>query len=65
VEAVQVTQEAEIAALRVRSERVLRAWYEDRVLRYGEWVAGVEARVEGVEAGMRRAVRRREVEMEV
>jgi hypothetical protein len=65
VEAIQIAQEAEIAALRVRSERVLRSWYEERVLRYGEWVADVEARVEGVEAGIRRAARRREAELEV
>jgi hypothetical protein len=65
VEAVQVAQEAEIAALRVRSEKVLRGWYEDRVLRYGDWVADVESRVEGVEAGVRRAAKRRQTELEI
>ncbi|KAB5528963.1 nuclear distribution protein [Coniochaeta sp. 2T2.1] len=65
VEAVQKAQEAEIAELRVRSERVLRQWYEERVLGYGDWVADVEGRVEGVEAGFRRAERRRAAEMEV
>lgn len=48
--------------MRVRSERVLRSWYEERVLKYGEWVADVEARVEGVEARVRRTARRREAE---
>ncbi|OIW31294.1 hypothetical protein CONLIGDRAFT_643288 [Coniochaeta ligniaria NRRL 30616] len=65
VEAVQIAQESEIAALRVRSERVLRSWYEERVLKYGDWVADVEARVEGVEAGVRRAARRRQTQLEI
>jgi hypothetical protein len=65
VEAMQIAQEAEIAALRVRSERVLRSWYEDLLLRYGDWVADVEARVEGVEAGVRRAEKRRQRELEI
>lgn len=65
VEAIQIAQEAEIASLRVRSERVLRSWYEERVLKYGDWVADVEARVEGVEAGVRRAARRRQTELDL
>lgn len=65
VEAVQMAQEAEIAVLRVRSERVLRGWYEERLLAYGDWVADVEARVEGVEAGVRRAAKRRQRELEI
>lgn len=65
VEALQMAQEAEIDALRARSERVLRGWYEERVLMYGEWVAEVEGRVEGVEAGVRRAGRRRVLEGEM
>jgi hypothetical protein len=64
VEAVQIAQEGEIAALRVRSERVLRQWYEERVLKYGEWVTKVEGSLEDVEAGVRRAVKRGEVELE-
>lgn len=60
-----MAQENEMAALRVRSELVLRNWYEGRVLKYGEWVSDVEARVERVEAGMRRAARRREADMKV
>lgn len=65
LEAVQIAQEGEMAELRVRSERVLRQWYEERVLKYGEWVAKVEEDLEHVEAGVRRAVRRREGEVEV
>lgn len=65
VEAIQIAQEAELAALRVRSERVLRSWYEGQVLRYGDWVADVEARLEGVEAGVRRAAKRRETELQI
>lgn len=65
VEAIQMAQEAEIAALRVRSERVLRRWYEERMLKYGDWVADVEARVEGVEAVVRRAAKRRQSELEI
>jgi len=60
-----MAQEAEIAVLRVRSERVLRGWYEERLLAYGDWVADVEARVEGVEAGVRRAAKRRQRELEI
>jgi hypothetical protein len=62
LEATQLAQEEEIAALRARSERVVRAWYEGRVLRYGECVADVEGRVEKVERGVRRRERAREME---
>lgn len=60
-----MAQEAEIAALRVRSERLLRRWYEEQMLKYGDWVADVEARVEGVEAAVRRAAKRRQSELEI
>lgn len=54
VAALQRAQAAEVAALRARGEKVLRAWYAGRVLRYGSFVAKVEGRVEGLEALVRR-----------
>lgn len=62
VEATQLAQEADIAELRARSERVMRAWYEGRVLRYGRFVAEAEGRVERVEQGIRRLEKGREVD---
>ncbi|KAK0726837.1 hypothetical protein B0T26DRAFT_747228 [Lasiosphaeria miniovina] len=62
VEAMQLAQEAEMAELRARSERVMRAWYEDRVLQYGQFVASAEGRVEKVEVSIRRAERVREMD---
>lgn len=60
VEATQLAQEADIAELRARSEALVGRWYAERVVRYGEAVAGVEGRVERVERGVRRAQRARE-----
>lgn len=60
VEATQLAQEADIAELRARSERVMRAWYEGRVLRYGQFVADAESRFEKAETAVRRAQRLRE-----
>ncbi|KAK3934908.1 nuclear distribution protein [Diplogelasinospora grovesii] len=57
VEAMQLAQEAEIAELRTRSECVLRRWYEGRMLRYSQFVADIEGRIEEVEMGVRRAER--------
>ena len=54
IEATQLAQEAEIAELRARSEQVIRAWYESRVLGYGNFIADVEGRVEKVERAVRR-----------
>ncbi|KAF3768862.1 hypothetical protein M406DRAFT_29250, partial [Cryphonectria parasitica EP155] len=54
VEATQLAQEAEIAELRARSEGVVGAWYEQRVVGYGGFVADVEGRVEKVERRVRR-----------
>lgn len=51
VEATQRAQEADVAELRARSERAMRAWYEGRVLRYGQAVADAEGRFERVEMG--------------
>lgn len=62
LEAVQLAQEAEIADLRTRSERVMRAWYEGRVLRYGKLVADAEGRIEKAEMGIRRREKLREVD---
>ncbi|KAK3500504.1 hypothetical protein B0T13DRAFT_224043 [Neurospora crassa] len=62
LEAMQLAQEAEIAELRERSEAVMRAWYEKRVLGYGKFVAEGEARVEKCELRVRRAERVREMD---
>ncbi|KAK0612486.1 hypothetical protein B0T17DRAFT_593439 [Bombardia bombarda] len=62
IEATQLAQEAEIAALRERSERVMRQWYEGSVLRYGGLVADVEGKFEKLEVGVRRVERFRELE---
>lgn len=62
VEGLQLAQAAEIAELRARSERVMREWYEGRVLEYGEFVADIEGRVEKVEMGIRRVEKFREME---
>jgi hypothetical protein len=59
LEAVQIAQEAEMAELRARSERAVRAWYEGGVLRYGIRLADVEGRLERVERGVRRVERAR------
>lgn len=65
IEATQLAQEAEIAELRARSERVVRGWYEGRVVGYGGFVADIEGRVERVERKVRRAEALREKEGEV
>ncbi|ROW16452.1 hypothetical protein VPNG_02751 [Cytospora leucostoma] len=65
IEATQLAQEAEIAELRARSERVVRKWYEERVVGYGGFVADVEGRVERVERKVRRAEALREKDGEV
>lgn len=62
VEATQLAQESDISELRVRSERVMRAWYETRVLRYGKFVASAESRCEKVEMGIRRQERLRDMD---
>ena len=65
IEATQLAQEAEAAELRARSERVVRKWYEERVVGYGSFVADVEGRVERVEKKVRRAEALREKDEEV
>ncbi|KAI7782705.1 hypothetical protein LA080_013041 [Diaporthe eres] len=64
VEATQLAQEAEIGELRDRSERVVRKWYEERVVGYGSFVADAEGRVESVERKVRRAEALRDREAE-
>jgi len=61
---VQHAQEAEIAVLRARSERVLKQWYEGRVLGYAQFLADVEGQVEKAERVLRRAERARQAEEE-
>ncbi|KAK0726227.1 hypothetical protein B0T21DRAFT_293436 [Apiosordaria backusii] len=60
IQATQMAQEAEIAELRARSERAVKAWYEGGVLRYGRFVADQEGRLEKVERGLRRMEKERE-----
>lgn len=62
VEATQLAQEADIAELRARSERVIRTWYEGNVLRYGRAVADAETRFEKVEMAIRKRARLHEEE---
>lgn len=64
VEATQLAQEAEIGELRDRSERVVRKWYEERVVGYSSFIADVEGRVENVERKVRRAEALKEKEAE-
>ncbi|KAL2173922.1 uncharacterized protein P884DRAFT_317057 [Thermothelomyces heterothallicus CBS 202.75] len=59
VEALQRAQGAEMAELRARSEKAVRAWYEGGVLRCGARLADAEGRLEKVERGVRRAERAR------
>lgn len=60
IEAVQAAQTAEVAALRSRSEAILRRWYEHGVVGNSELVSRVERRVARLEKGVRR--RERETE---
>jgi hypothetical protein len=55
VEATQLAQQTQIGELRDRSERVVRKWYEERVVGYGSFIADIEGRVENVERKVRRA----------
>lgn len=60
VAATQRAQAAEVAALRARSEMLVRRWYERRALACSQFVAGVEGRVERVEMVVRRVERARD-----
>lgn len=55
LEAVQATQDAEIAELRTRSAAVIQQWYANEILRAGESWAKLEGRVEQAEQKVRRA----------
>lgn len=59
IEALQHAQAAEMSELRIRSEKVVRAWYEGGVLSYGGTLAKMEGRLEQVDRGVRRVERRR------
>jgi hypothetical protein len=54
VEAIQASQNQDLAALRERTANVLNRWYTIDVLRAGESWAELEGRVESVERGVRR-----------
>ncbi|KAL5611410.1 hypothetical protein BROUX41_000978 [Berkeleyomyces rouxiae] len=57
IEAVQMSQAAEIAELRARSETLVRAWYQGAVLNGSMRLAAVEGRAEKIEAKVRRSER--------
>lgn len=65
LEATQISQAAEIAELRTRSEDVMRQWYESSVLSCSQFMADVEGRVEKVERRVRRAEHDKEAEKEI
>lgn len=65
LEAAQRAQDAEVAALRARSEAVVRAWYEGRLLRCGAAVADAETRAGRVEAALRREEAKRAADARV
>jgi hypothetical protein len=55
IEAVQATQNADIADLRARSAAVIQQWYTNDILHAGDSWAGLEGRVEQAEQKVRRA----------
>lgn len=60
IEATQIAQAAEIAELRMRSERVVRQWYTRDVMGYSDFIASVESRIEKVERTTRRVEKSRD-----
>lgn len=64
-EATQISQAAEIAELRTRSEDVIRNWYETSVLSGSQFMAEVEGRVEKVERRVRRVEHDKKAEKEL
>ncbi|KAI5467822.1 hypothetical protein BGZ63DRAFT_399367 [Mariannaea sp. PMI_226] len=62
IDAVQTAQAAEIADLRRRSEKIVRAWYEGGILSNSALMAELESRVEIAERQVRRAEREMEEE---
>lgn len=65
IEATQISQAAEVAELRRRSEVVMRSWYESGVLANSQALADVESRVERAERSIRQAEKRIELENEI
>ncbi|KAK0387737.1 hypothetical protein NLU13_3982 [Sarocladium strictum] len=65
IEATQVSQTAEVAELRRRSEVVMRTWYENGVLANSQALANVESRVERAERIVRQAEKRLELDNEI
>ncbi|KAI0138333.1 nuclear distribution protein [Pestalotiopsis sp. NC0098] len=55
IEATQKAQSAEVADLRRRSEQLVRNYYEQSVVGYGNRLAGAEKRVERVERAVKQA----------
>jgi len=62
VEAIQVSQDAEIRELRERSAIVVEGWYKGAVIGAGEVWAELEGRVQGVEGRIRRAQKQKEAD---
>ncbi|KAH8170011.1 dynactin subunit p22 domain-containing protein [Sarocladium implicatum] len=65
IEATQMSQAAEVAELRGRSEVVMRTWYERGVLANSQALADIESRVERAERTVRRSEKRLELENEI
>ena len=65
IEATQISQAAEVADLRRRSEIVMRTWYERGVLANSQALADVESRVQRAERTVRRSEKRLELENEI
>lgn len=62
IESTQLSQATELADLRSRSERVVKAWYEQGVLQKSQDIANIETQVELIERGIKRAEHRREAD---
>ncbi|KAH8201833.1 hypothetical protein TruAng_004007 [Truncatella angustata] len=60
VEATQKAQAAEVAELKRQSELLIRRWYEQGVVGYGDFVADTEKRLGRAERAIRRAEKVRE-----
>lgn len=65
IEATQMAQAADIAELRMRSETVLRTWYESSVIERSQFMADVGSRFERVERSIRRTEHEREASQQV
>jgi hypothetical protein len=65
IEAKQISQAAEAAELRRRSEIVMRTWYESGVLANSQALADIESRFERIERAVRQTETRLEMENEI